>query len=108
MMIFPAGVIASEVETGTGRGNRTQLVLRPRNVETAASEVYRQPSGDMSIEVKPNEKRSRPEVLGMGLLFLGDEREDFFAMIKEVAPWKTWASDMPRLSAISSIVSPRR
>ena len=46
----------------------------------------------------------------MGLLFLGHESQNLFAMIEEVAQraWKTWASVRPRSSAISTIDSPLR
>jgi len=35
--------------------------------------------------IRRTKSLSRPAELGMGLLFLGDEREDFVAMIEEVA-----------------------
>jgi len=52
----------------------------------------------MAIQVQPNEERSIswPAELVMGLLFRGDEREDFVAMIDEIAER---VEDLKRTSA---------
>ncbi len=68
------------------RGGVVTGLFGPQHVEAAATQVNSQTRNDVAVEVHSRTKSvSRPAELCMGLLFCGDEREDFVAMIEEVA-----------------------
>ena len=66
------------------RGVVTSL-FGPQDVETTSTQVNGQRAMIWRSRYSRTKSVSSPIELGMRLLFLGDEREDFVAMIEEVA-----------------------
>jgi hypothetical protein len=62
-----------------------QTLLGRQDVITAAAQIDGQSGNDVAVESQGTKSASRPAESAMGLLFLGDQREDFIAMVEEVA-----------------------